>query len=214
MKLISINVSRPKEVPAGDGKTVTTGIFKEPVKGRIMLRATNLDGDGQADLSVHGGPDKAVYVYTIENYEYWRNELKCSEFPFGQFGENFTVSGMTEDEIHIGDVFQIGDAVVEVTQPRVPCYKLALKMGRLDFPKLFLASGRSGFYLRVLQEGEVGAGDAVERVRSDAVQMSVREILHLAYFNKSNLELARVASNIPALSQSWREMFDERLPAQ
>ncbi len=162
MKLLSVNVSPPKEVAHG-GKTVTTGIFKEPVDGRVMLRTLNLDGDGQADLTGHGGIYKAAYAYSVENYDYWKRELGRTDFTFGQFGENLTVEGMLEDEIHVGDVFRAGGALVEVTQPRVPCYKLGIKMGLRGFEKTFLASRRVGFYLRVLEEGEVGADDADER---------------------------------------------------
>ena len=211
MKLISLNVSQPKPVAVGGNQTVMTGIFKEPVRGRVMLRTLNLDGDGQADLTVHGGADKAVYVYPIEHYDYWQGTLKRDKFPFGQFGENFTVEGMTEDTVHIGDVYRVGGAVVQVTQPRLPCYKLALKMEMPTFPSFFLSSGRPGFYLRVLQEGEVGAGDEIELVQADPAQLSVREILHLAFFDKDNAELIKKAASVPALSAEWREMFDERL---
>lgn len=210
MKLLSVNVSLPKEVQ-NNGKTMTTGIFKEPVKKRVMLRTMNLDGDGQADLVGHGGIYKAVYVYSIENYEYWKSELSRNDFTYGQFGENFTVEGMLEDEIHIGDVFRVGGALVEVTQPRVPCAKLGFKMGMAKFPKLFLQNSRVGFYLRVLEEGEVGAGDVIERVKVDAERMTVREINHLLYFDQKNLEGAKKALRIRALSPGWRGSFKERL---
>lgn len=210
MKLLSVNVSLPKEVQ-NNGKTMTTGIFKEPVKKRVMLRTMNLDGDGQADLVGHGGIYKAVYVYSIENYEYWKSELSRNDFTYGQFGENFTVEGMLEDEIHIGDVFRVGGALVEVTQPRVPCAKLGFKMGMAKFPKLFLQNSRVGFYLRVLEEGEVGAGDVIERVEVDAERMTVREINHLLYFDQKNLEGAKKALRIRALSPGWRGSFKERL---
>ena len=164
MRLLSVNVSYPMEV-VHRRKTVSTGIFKEPVSGRVMLREFNLDGDGQADLVNHGGLHRAVYAYTVEHYDYWGRDLVRDDLSFGQFGENFTVEGMTEDDVHIGDVFRVGDALVEVSQPRPPCFKLGIKMGMSHFPKLFLASGRVGFYLRVLEEGEVGAGDGIERVR-------------------------------------------------
>jgi MOSC domain-containing protein YiiM len=210
MKLLSVNVSPPKEVTNG-GRTVTTGIFKEPVDGRVMLGTLNLDGDGQADLVGHGGAYKAAYAYSVENYDYWMRELGRTDFTIGQFGENFTVEGMLEDEIHIGDVFRAGGALVEVTQPRVPCYKLGIKMGLRGFEKAFLASGRVGFYLRVLEEGEVGAGDVVERIRADPERMTVREICHLLYFDPENLEGARKALRIRALSPGWRQSFEERL---
>jgi MOSC domain-containing protein YiiM len=210
MKLLSVNVSLPKEVPHGR-ETVSTGIFKEPVGGRIMLRTTNLDGDGQADLENHGGVDRAAYAYSIENYDHWQRELGRDEFAFGQFGENFTVEGMVEDNIHIGDVFRVGDALVEVSQPRPPCFKLGIKMGMAGFPKLFLASGRVGFYLRVLEEGEVGARDAFERVESDPEQVSVREMSRLLFFEPENLEGAKRALRVRALSPGWRDSFEERL---
>ena len=210
MKLLSVNVSPPAEVVHG-GKTVTTGIFKEPVDGRVMLRMLNLDGDGQADLIGHGGIYKAAYAYSVENYDYWKRELGRTDFTFGQFGENFTVEGMLEDEIHVGDVFRVGGALVEVTQPRVPCYKLGIKMGLRGFEKTFLASGRVGFYLRVLEEGEVGAGDVLDRVRTDPERMTVREICRLLYFDPENLGGARKALRIRALSPGWRQSFEERL---
>ncbi len=210
MKLLSVNVSPPKEVAHG-GKTVTTGIFKEPVDGRVMLRTLNLDGDGQADLTGHGGIYKAAYAYSVENYDYWKRELGRTDFTFGQFGENLTVEGMLEDEIHVGDVFRAGGALVEVTQPRVPCYKLGIKMGLRGFEKTFLASRRVGFYLRVLEEGEIGAGDVMDRVRTDPERITVREICRLLYFDSENLEGARKALRIRALSPGWRRSFEERL---
>ena len=210
MKLLSLNVSRPREVARGS-ETVTTGIFKEPVEGRVMLRALNLDGDGQADLVGHGGIYKAVYAYSVENYEYWKRELRRADLAFGQFGENFTVEGMPEDKVHIGDVFRVGEAMVEVTQPRVPCYKLGIKMGLPGFVKMFLASCRVGFYLRVLEEGEVGSGDVLDRVRTDPKRMTVREICRLLYFDPENLGGARKALRIGALSPGWRQSFEERL---
>ena len=210
MKLLSINVSRPREVAHGSG-TVTTGIFKEPVDGRVMLGTLNLDGDGQADLVGHGGIHKAAYAYSVENYEYWKRELDREDLTFGWFGENFTVEGMTEDEVHIGDVFRVDGALVEVTQPRVPCYKLGLKMGLKGFEKTFLASCRVGFYLRVLEEGEVGVGDGLDRVRTDPGRITVREMCHLLYFDPENLEGARRALRIRALSPGWRQSFEARL---
>jgi MOSC domain-containing protein YiiM len=210
MKLLSVNVSRPREV-AHRSETVTTGIFKEPAEGRVMLGTLNLDGDGQADLVGHGGIYKAAYAYSVENYEHWKRELRWEDLAFGQFGENFTVEGMPEDEVHIGDVFRVGGALVEVTQPRVPCYKLALKMGLKGFEKRFLASCRVGFYLRVLEEGEVGAGDGVDRVRIDPERITVREMCHLLYFDPENLEGARKALRIRALSPGWRQSFEQRL---
>ncbi len=208
MRLLSVNVSLPKEVPY-KGKTVRTGIFKEAAQGRVKLGGLNLDGDGQADLVGHGGIYKAVHAYSIENYEYWKRELGRDDFSYGQFGENFTVEGMPEDKVNVGDVFRVGTALVEVTQPRVPCFKLAMKMERPDFLKVFMPSERVGFYFRVLEEGDVGAGDVVERVKVDPEQMTVREMFHLLYFAKQNLEGARKALRIPAMSPGWRGSFEE-----
>ncbi len=210
MKLLSVNVSMPKEIQH-NGKTITTGIFKEPVMGHVMLRALNLDGDGQADLVGHGGTYKAVYVYSIENYDYWKQELGREDFTMGQFGENFTVEEMLDEQINVGDVFRVGGALVEVTQPRVPCSKLGLKMGWSKFPKVFLQSCRVGFYLRVLEEGEVGAGDLIERTKTDPEQMTVQEVCQLLYFDQMKLEGAKKALRIQALSPGWRGSFEERL---
>ncbi len=210
MELLFVNVSPPTEITHGSG-TVSTGIFKEPVAGRIMLRALNLDGDGQADLANHGGIHRAAYAYSIENYDHWRRELSRADLAFGQFGENFTVEGMAEDDVRIGDDFRVGGALVEVSQPRPPCFKLGIKMGMARFPKLFLASGRVGFYLRVLGEGEVGAGDVFERVESDPERMTVRDMSRLLFFDPKNLEGAKRALRIRALSPGWRDSFEERL---
>lgn len=209
MELLSVNVGRPKEVRY-KGRSVETGIFKEPVEGLTMLRALNLDGDGQADLDNHGGPYRAAYVYTHENYDHWHSELGLGELPFGRFGENLTVTNMPEDRVHIGDVFRVGEAVVQVTQPRPPCFKLGIRMGMPRFPKLFLASGRVGFYLRVLEEGLVGAGDRIELVEADKARMTVREVLNLLYFDTGNKEAVRKASRLEALTPRWREIFAER----
>ena len=158
MKIISVNVGLPRLVMRND-EPVSTGIFKEPVAGRVMMRTLNLDGDRQADLSVHGGPEKAVYVYPSEHYDFWKRELPDMDLPWGMFGENLTTTGLFETEANIGDKFRIGTAEVMVTQPRMPCYKLGIRFGRADIIKRFLLSERTGFYLSVLKEGEVGAGD-------------------------------------------------------
>ena len=212
MKLLSINVSLPRDITFR-GRTVSTGIFKEPVAGRVLLKRLNLDGDGQADLVAHGGVYKAVYVYSIENYAHWKKELHRNDFAYAQFGENFTVNGMLETDIHIGDVFRVGTALVEVTQPRVPCYKLGIKMGMTQFLKPFLESCRVGFYLRVLEEGEVGAGDEFTLVKSDPIQMSINRICHLYYFDRTNMEDRLQAIRIEALSPGWREGFEDQLAA-
>ena len=210
MSLLSVNISMPRDIEH-ENKAVTTGIFKAPVDGRIMLRRLNLEGDGQADLWGHGGAFRAVYAYPFENYAYWEHELGRGDFTLGQFGENFTVEGMLDDEICIGDVFRIGDALVEVSQPRIPCYKLAIKMGSDGFQNRFLKSGRVGFYLRVLEEGEVGAGDAIELVRRDPRRLTVSKVSNLLFFDKDDLEATRQALQIPALSHGWKGSFQERL---
>ena len=208
MKLLSVNVSMPTTVPYR-GEMMTTGIYKQPVHGRVMLHRLNLDGDGQADLNAHGGPHKAVYVYSHDHYAYWQRELARDDFTAGQFGENLTVEGMLEDEVYIGDTYRIGDALVEVTQPRVPCYKLAHKMGERGFVKTFMQAERVGFYLKVLEEGTVGAADAIERVAVGPEQMSVRHIFHLLYFDKNNVAEAKRALRVPALAPGWRGSFEE-----
>ncbi|MFQ5457428.1 MAG: MOSC domain-containing protein [Myxococcota bacterium] len=206
MKLLSVNVSRPTEV-TDRGRTVMTGIFKQPVTGRIALGRTNLEGDGQADLSVHGGPHMAVYAYPVEHYDFWRREPGREDLPFGTFGENFTVRGMLEEEVCIGDVFRVGSARLQVSQPRLPCFKLGIKIGSPDFPKRFLKSERSGFYFRVLEEGDVGAGDTIARVDADPARLSVRAVHHLKSFDRENVETARRALAVQALSPAWREMI-------
>jgi ferredoxin-NADP reductase/MOSC domain-containing protein YiiM/predicted pyridoxine 5'-phosphate oxidase superfamily flavin-nucleotide-binding protein len=210
MRLLSVNLSMPKEI-AHENKHVMTGIFKIPIDGRVMLRRLNLDGDGQADLWGHGGTFRAVYVYSRENYDYWRRELGRDDVGYGKFGENFTVEGMLEDDICVGDVFRIGGALVEVSQPRIPCYKLAIRMGTDDFQKRFLESGRVGFYLRVLEEGEVGAGDIIELVGRDPNGMTIRVVSDLLFYNTEDLEGTRKALSIPALSHGWKASFEERL---
>jgi MOSC domain-containing protein YiiM len=213
MKLISVNVSPPKEIQY-KGESVTTGIFKKQVQGRVMLRELNLEGDGQADLTVHGGVHQAVYVYPFEHYDYWQHKLGRQDLLYGQFGENFTVAEMLEDQVHIGDIFRIGNAVVQITQPRVPCYKLAIRMNLPQFPKLFMASGRTGYYLRVLQEGEVSAGDAIKRIEIAPEKMTVQETFHLAFRDYENHEALAKALRLRGLSPGWHNMFAERLAAR
>ncbi|MDB6121706.1 MAG: molybdenum cofactor biosysynthesis protein [Pedosphaera sp.] len=210
MKLLSVNVSMPKEIVVGD-KVVVTGIFKTPISGRVQVGTLGLQGDGQADLENHGGIYKAVYTYPAEHYAYWAHELGRNDFSFGQFGENLTVEGWIEDQVHIGDVFRIGSVLLEVTQPRVPCYKLAAKMNLPTFPKLFAKSGRVGFYQRVLSKGALAAGDGIERVKTNEQGVTVREIMDVMYFQRNNVELMKRAIAIPALTPSWRDEFKERL---
>lgn len=177
-RVISCNVGRPREATMGE-RRVLTGIFKRPVAGRVVLTKWNLAGDQQADLRVHGGVNKAVYAYPSEHYSYWASALQDLPLPWGMFGENLTTSGLDEESVYIGDRFQIGSAVLQVTQPRAPCYKLALKFGRPDIVERFWNSGRAGFYLSVIEEGELGAGDTVVRVSRGAEEVSVAEVLRL-----------------------------------
>jgi MOSC domain-containing protein YiiM len=210
MKLISVNVGLPGVVML-NGDPVSTGIFKEPVAGRVMLRTLNLDGDRQADLSVHGGPSKAVYAYPSEHYEYWKRELPEMKLPWGMFGENFTSAGLFESELSIGDKFRVGSAVVMVTEPRMPCYKLGIKFGRSDIVKRFLASERTGFYFAVLQEGEVSAGDPIELIKKSDRSVRVSDITQLYTREKHNVGLLRRAIDVEALPDSWKSYFQHRL---
>jgi len=209
-QLLSIQVGRP-QIVMRDGEPVSTGIFKAPVKGRVKLQTLNLEGDRQADLSVHGGPTKAVYVYPVEHYDYWRAELPEMDLPWGMFGENFTTQGLREAEINIGDKFQIGSAIVMVTEPRLPCYKLGIRLGRSDIIKRFLASERTGFYLSVLQEGEVGAGDPIKMIEQAKDSVRVSDITRLYGRDKNNRELLRRATQVTALPESWRAYFQRRI---
>ncbi|HEX8720437.1 MAG TPA: MOSC domain-containing protein [Pyrinomonadaceae bacterium] len=210
MRIISLNVGRPRLV-VWNGQTVSTGIYKLPVEGRVMLRALNLDGDRQADLNVHGGPDKAAYAYPSEHYAYWREELPGAELPWGMFGENFTTEGLDESSVRVGDRFRIGAAELTVTQPRMPCHKLGIKFGRADIVKRFLASGRTGFYFSVRREGEVGAGDEVELTERDGNGVTVADILRLYLSDGGDAETMRRAVAVEALPESWREHFLQQL---
>lgn len=200
----------PRTVGGSNGP-VTTGIFKTPVSGRITLRRHNLDGDGQADLRYHGGEHKAVYAYPYEHYAYWRERLNRDDFTFGQFGENLTTEGMLETEVHIGDVFRIGTASIQATQPRQPCFKLGIRMGRPEIVKEFLESERSGIYFRVVKEGELAAGDPIELIKPDPERVSVHFVNHLRFFDKGNREGIERTLRVQALSPSWREDFEGML---
>jgi MOSC domain-containing protein YiiM len=210
MKLVSVNTGLPRIVMQ-NGDPVSTGIFKAPVTTRVMLRRLNLDGDRQADLPVHGGPTKAVYAYPSEHYDYWKRELPEMALPWGMFGENFTSAGLFESELNIGDKFRVGSAVVRVTEPRMPCYKLGIKFGRPDIVKRFLASERTGFYFAVLEEGEVGAGDAIELIEKSKDDVKVSDITRLYTREKHNVALLRRAAEVEALPESWRGYFRDRL---
>ena len=210
MKIISLNVGLPRVIES-NGEPVTTGIFKEPVQGPVMLRTLNLDGDRQADLTVHGGVSKAVYGYPVEHYEFWKGELPGLNLPHGMFGENFTTEGLLEDELNIGDRFRIGEAELTVTEPRMPCYKLGIKFGRADIIKRFLQSRRTGFYFAVAREGAVAAGDEIKLLSRDSNNITVADITRLYAFDKDDVKTLRRAVKLEALSESWREYLRKKL---
>lgn len=210
LRILSINVARPR-LTVYKGQTINTGIFKQPVSGPVQLRTLNLDGDRQADLSVHGGPFKAVYAYPGEHYAFWRQELTGVDLPPGAFGENFTTEGLAESDLHIGDRLRIGGAVIMVRQPRMPCYKLAAKFQRDDMLDRFLDSGRSGFYFSVEQEGAVAAGDEFRLLSREENAITIEEMNRLIAHDRYNRELIEKAIQSPALPESWREYFARRL---
>ena len=203
MKVISVNVGLPREV-VWKGMTVQTAIFKEPVAGAVAIRDLNLVGDQQADLTVHGGADKAVYAYPAEHYEFWRRELPDLTFSWGQFGENLTTEGLMEDTLHIGDRLRVGSATLMVTQPRMPCYKLALRFGRDDMIKLFLASGRSGFYFSVIEPGSVAASSEIEVLSRDPNCVSVADIARLYFGPSSDQQLLERVARLTVLPENWK----------
>ena len=210
MQVISVNVGQPKEV-VWKGQTVVTGIFKEAMEGRIAVRSLNLEGDRQADLTVHGGLEKAIYAYPADHYPFWREQFPEMELPWGMFGENLTITGLLEDTVHIGDHFQVGSTKLMVTQPRLPCYKLGIKFGRDDILKRFLRSGMTGFYFAVLEEGEVAAGDSISLVHRDEHQIKVADIVRLYREDKYNLDLIRRVVAVEALPEEWRDYFQQRI---
>lgn len=210
MNLLSVNVGLPRELE-WRGELVRTSIFKAPLSGRVRARGHNLEGDRQSDLSVHGGRDKAVYAYPSEHYPAWRAELPQADLTWGAFGENLTTEGLLEGTVAIGDRLRIGSAEFVVTQPRMPCYKLAMKFGRPDIIKRFMQSGRSGLYLAIAKEGDVGAGDAIQLVPSQDDRVTVAEIVSLFSPEDPDRDLLRRASRLPALPEGWRERFRLRL---
>lgn len=211
MKLLSVNVALPREVE-WNGRTIRTSIFKAPVSGRVHVRKLNLDGDQQSDLTVHGGIDKAVYVYPADHYEFWRYELPDADLSWGAFGENFTAEGALDDKaVHIGDRFRIGSAEFVVTQPRMPCFKLGIRFGRADMVKRFMHSGRNGFYFAVAKEGEVAAGDSIELMARDENGVSVADIVGLYTADAAKQDLLQRVSELAALPENWRAYFRTRL---
>ena len=199
-----MNVGVPREV-VWLGKTVVTGIFKDPVDFPVMLRTMNLEGDRQADLSVHGGVAKAVYAYPEEHYGFWRGELPGMDLPPGMFGENFTTRGLSEETVHAGDRFRMGEAEVVVTQPRLPCFKLGIKFRRRDIIRRFLESGRTGFYMAVLRGGMVGAGDSVELLSADPQCVSIADLVRMHLPGEKDPDVLRRARNVEALPESWKK---------
>ncbi len=210
VKIISLNVGLPRLLTY-KGQTMETGIFKSPVTGPVALRSLNLDGDRQADLTVHGGAFKAVYGYPSEHYEFWRNELPGMNLPWGMFGENFTTEGLFEDDLHIGDRLKTGSSILMVRQPRVPCYKLAAKFQRNDILARFLRSGRSGFYFSVEQEGAVEVGNEIEFLSRETAGITIAEMNHLFADDRYNHELLVKAIATPALPEDWRDYLKKRL---
>jgi MOSC domain-containing protein YiiM len=210
MRLLSVNVGLPRDVDWRGG-TVRTAIFKSPASGRVRVARLNVEGDQQADLSVHGGIEKAVYAYPSEHYAFWRQELPGVDLPWGVFGENFTTEGLLEGSVRIGDRLRVGSAEFMVTQPRMPCFKLGIRFGRPDMVKRFQRSGRSGFYLAVVQEGEVAAGDSFELVARDEHGVTVAEVVNLYTADATNQDLLRRVSELPALPEGWRAYFRKRL---
>src|SRR5579863_10274064 len=209
-RLLSVNVGLPRDV-AWKGRTVHTGIWKHPVRGRCRVSRLNLQGDGQGDLAGHGGEHRAVFVYQMESYRYWQEQLKRTDFANGQFGENFTVEGLPDDAVCIGDRFQIGSALFEVTQPRVTCFRVGIRMNEPRMALLLTSSGRPGFYFRVLQEGEVGAGDEIVKVGEAEERMTVADINALLYFPNHPHGLLERALRIDALSPGWHRSFEALL---
>ena len=210
MQLVSVNVGLPREV-VWHGRVVRTSIWKAPAEGLVRVSSLNLDGDQQSDLSVHGGKDKAVYAYPREHYEYWRQELPATDFAWGAFGENFTTEGLLELDIRIGDRIRVGSAEFLVTQPRTPCFKLGVRFGRDDMVKRFLRSGRCGFYLAVIREGEVASGNSIEFVGRDELGVTVADIASLYARDRGRENLLRRAVDVPALPESWKAYLRKRL---
>ena len=193
------------------GKSVRTSIFKAPVSGRVRVQKLNLQGDQQSDLSVHGGSDKAIYAYPSEHYAFWRTQLPDTDLPWGAFGENFTTEGLLEDRVCIGDLVRCGSAEFVVTQPRMPCFKLGVRLNRSDIVKRFQHSGRTGFYLAVIREGEVSADDPLELIASHQDRVSVADIARMFTADAADQQLLHRASKLPALPEAWRDHFRARL---
>jgi MOSC domain-containing protein YiiM len=210
MKLLSVNIGLPREID-WKGKIVRTSIFNEPIEGRVHVSRLKVEGDQQSDLTVHGGPDKAVYAYPSEHFAFWRKELPGMDLPWGVFGENFTTTGLFEETVHIGDRLRIGSAEFMVTQPRMPCFKLGIRFNRSDMVKRFLQSGRTGFYFSVVKEGEIATGNSIEALERDEHNIPVADVVNLYRGETANQDLLRRVSELPSLPNSWKEYFRKRL---
>ncbi|HEV2389059.1 MAG TPA: MOSC domain-containing protein [Candidatus Acidoferrales bacterium] len=210
MRIVSVNVGLPRQVDWA-GKAVATAIYKQPVEGSVRLRRLNLAGDSQADLGAHGGPRKAVYAFPSENYGFWRDQLPGVDLGWGAFGENLTTEGWDEEAVALGDRFRIRSAIVQVTQPRIPCYKLGIRLGRDDAVARFLATGRTGFYMAVLEEGELQAGDQLELVGTEMDRLAVADVARLYAAAISDRNLLQRAAEMTLLPASWRRRFAARL---
>src|SRR3954462_6372780 len=209
-RLLSVNVGLPRDIE-WKGRVVHTGIWKEPVRGRCRVQRLNPHGDGQGDLAGHGGEQRAVFVYQVASYRYWQGKLKRNDFDYGNFGENFTIEGLPDDAVCIGDRYQIGSALFEITQPRVTCYRVGIRTNEPRMPALLTSSGRPGFYLRVLQEGDVGAGDEIVKVAEAKERMTIAELNDLLYEPPHPRAQLERALRIEALSPGWRSSFEALL---
>jgi len=210
MKILSINVSEPQKV-IFNGKELITSIYKKPVSNLVHVSSQGIDGDRQADLTVHGGYDKAVYAYSYAHYEKWATELKKEFNEYGLVGENLTIDDFNENEINIGDQFKINECILQVSQPRIPCYKIGIKMNSRDFPKMFSQSGLLGSYLRVIKDGDITAGDEIQKIHHEENSMSLKDIANLLFVDIKNIDLMKKALKIDALTEEIKEKFRERL---
>ena len=210
MKILSINVSEPKKVTF-NGKELITSIYKKPVSNKVTVSSQGIEGDRQADLTVHGGYDKAVYAYSYTHYQTWSEKLNSDFKEYGLVGENLTIDDFDEDKINIGDQFKINECLLQVSQPRIPCYKIGIKLNSREFPKMFSQSGLLGSYLRVIHDGEISTGDVIHKVHSEENSMSIKDIAHLLFVDVKNIELMKQALDIKPLTEEIKEKFRERL---
>jgi MOSC domain-containing protein YiiM len=210
MKILSINVSEPQKVTF-NGKELITSIYKKPVSSKVTVSSQGIEGDRQADLTVHGGYDKAVYAYSYTHYQTWSEKLNSDFKDYGLVGENLTIDDFDEDKINIGDQFKINECLLQVSQPRIPCYKIGIKLNSREFPKMFSQSGLLGSYLRVIHDGEISPGDTIHKVHSEENSMSIKDIAHLLFVDIKNIELMKQALDIKPLTEEIKEKFRERL---